>query len=396
MKFISKIIVLSLFTFAFGASQSHAASSCSTVLVSGSDFPILPRILVPEHESTVEGLSSDLRGLRQQTSWQKLSAPAKVGWNWIHSTLHNFKGVFAVVDLMALRKMPDRLISDDHPWVTGISPVTGKPIWPDNIVFASPRSESTSDAPKDAQIATTLGRFLSSMVKRSTPLEEIPQGPRRRMPHAVNYIHGTVHFNGVFMIFNDFKDAMFYFTDPKFVKEFRRLAGAERREITIVFRNRDYKEYEYAFFMGFIRSHIPWYANGNGPKKKVFYGAMSGFPAVNTINGSWIRDMYDLKAHRSERLVRPPVSQGMYFQDQYQGHRVTFNMMDRALAQINYWIVKKRGAQGGMVFTPRERIEPEAVEQYKLTKSIDAGVDWKMPSLAEEMSKDLAEPIELQ
>ena len=301
--------------------------------------------------------------------------------NWLHSTLHNLQGVAAVVDLIALRPLGPGLIDQDHPWVTGCSPHTHALIWPDNIVFASLRPSGRADLPTDASIATIIGRFLASMVRRSTPREEIPHGPRRRMPHAVNYIHGTVHYNGLFVLFNDFEDAILHLSDPSFVREFKRVAREERREITIVFRDRAYHEIDFAFFMGFIRSNLPWYANGNGPRKKVFYGGRAGFAAVNTINGSWIGDMRSLRAGRFDRLVRPPIDGSLYFQGAYRGDRRGPSRAERVFAWLNYRIVRLRGAQGGLVFTRRETIEPGAVEIYRETGRIDAGVDWPMPSL---------------
>lgn len=343
--------------------------------------------IVPDFEIPDKDIPSNFRTLKKQTSWSRMSYPMKVVWNWIHSTTHNFRGVIAVIDLIALRSMPDKLVPEDHPWITGINPATGKNIWTENIVFASPRNEKTKHEPDDDVIVTKIGKFLASMTKRSTPENEIPQGSKRRMPHAVNYIHGTVHYNGVYILFNDFKDAMFFFTDPSFVKEFKRISREEKREITVIFRDRDYEEYDYAFFMGFVRSTLPWYANGNGPKKKVFYGAMASYPTVNTINGSWITDMYKLKNEGPKNLARSPVEKDKYFQMTYQGDRQRYSVLEKSLAYFNYLIIRARGKQGGLVFTKRELIEPDKVENYKQTGIIDAGSDWEIPNFFEEISK---------
>jgi hypothetical protein len=305
----------------------------------------------------------------------------KALWNWTHSTLHNLRGVLAVLDLMALRRLRPGLIPADHPWVTGVSPHTQALVWPDNIVFASTRPAGRPDLPSDDRIVTTLGRFLASMVKRSIRVDEIPHGPKRRMPHAVNYIHGTVLYNGLFVIFNDFEDAIAHMSDETFVREFKRVAREERREITIVLRDRNYLELDYAFFMGFVRSTLPWYANGNGPRKKVFYGGVAGFPAINTINGSWITDMNNLRRGKHESLVRPPVNRHLYFQRTYRGERTEPSRAERVFAWCNYQVVRFRGAQGGLVFTRREKIEPSAVSAFLKTGRIDAGADWVMPSL---------------
>jgi hypothetical protein len=40
------------------------------------------------------------------------------------------------------------------------------------------------------------------MLRRSNLANpEIPQGKARRMPHAVNYLHGSVHYNGGYVLF---------------------------------------------------------------------------------------------------------------------------------------------------------------------------------------------------
>ena len=83
------------------------------------------------------------------------------------------------------------------------------------------------------------------------PIPAIPLGKRRRMPHAVNYLHGSIHYNGGFLIFNNFQDAMFYFSDAHFVQEFKRFARVEKRELTIVLRERGYDPEEYAWFCWF-------------------------------------------------------------------------------------------------------------------------------------------------
>jgi len=294
------------------------------------------------------------------------------------------------VDLIAVRRLGPRLIPADHPWATGISPHTGRPIWPENIVFASPRRLPRGDVPDDTRIVTSLGRFLASMVRRSTAAAEIPQGPRRRMPHAVNYIHGTVHHNGLFLVFDDLEDATRHFSDSSFVAEFERVARRERRELTIVCRERDYLEVDLAFFMGFLRSAIPWYANGNGPRRRVLYGGRCGFLAINTINGSWIRDLYRLKAGRLEDLVRPPVERSRYFQAAYRGDRLTSSRVERLFAWLNYQVVRARGAQGGLVFSRRTCIEPAAASADHRS---DAGADWAMPPLLEVLrGRDLTRP----
>jgi hypothetical protein len=161
------------------------------------------------------------------------------------------------------------------------------------------------------------------------------------------------------------------------------VARCERRELTLVCRKRDYREVDLAYFMGFLRSVVPWYANGNGPRRRVLYGGRAGFLAVNTINGSWIGDMADLRAGRRERLVRAPVDRSRYFRGVYRGGRRTSSTAERLFAWLNYRVVRARGVQGGLVFTRRSRIEPRAASMPRGAHGRDAGADWDMPSLLE-------------
>ena len=45
------------------------------------------------------------------------------------------------------------------------------------------------------------------------------------MPHGINYIHGTAHYNSGILIFTDFADAIEHFTDRRFAAEVRRFAA---------------------------------------------------------------------------------------------------------------------------------------------------------------------------
>lgn len=188
------------------------------------------------------------------------------------------------------------------------------------------------------------------------------------MPHAVNYIHGTVHYNGCFAVFNDFADAMFYMSDRRFAREFVRFAREQRRELTIVLRERAYHPEEYAWFVAFVRSHLPWYANGNGPtKKRVLHGTPSPYPAVNPINGSWISDIRDLQRGRLDQLVREPLACRQYFAGRYQGHQREFTFLERFHAWAQYLLTRAKGFQGGLVFTNRRKIEPEHWAEFQAT-----------------------------
>jgi rSAM/selenodomain-associated transferase 2 len=309
---------------------------------------------------------------RKKTFAEKASYPFRVVWNWAYSNVHNTYGSSRVVGFMAVQKMGAGLIPPDHPWATGISPETGKRIWHENVLFTTPRKKlwQSGEPESDEEIINKTCSFLTSMVERSVHAEpEIPQGSMRRMPHAVNYIHGGINYNGGYMIFNDFKDAMYYFSDKDFTNEFRRFARIERREITVIFRERKYDPTEFAWFVAFIRSVLPWYVNGNGPtKKRVLWGTPAPYANVNPISGSWIFDMVKLYKKRYNELVREPIEKDKYFRGVYRGTQPYYSAQVRFHAWAIGKIIWIRGFQGGMFFTRRKKIEPKNLEKYKETK----------------------------
>ena len=308
---------------------------------------------------------------RTPTPLDRVRYLARLLWCWSYSNLHMLKQTLNVLDFMWLHPVRPGLLPDDHPWLTGKVPGTSEEVWGQNIVVASPRGRAWSGVPPedDARIAARVGRFLASMVERSNVVDpEIPQGKSRRMPHAVNYIHGTVHYNGGFVLFDDFEDAMFHLSDPRFAREFVRFARAEKRELTIVLRERTYDPEEYAWFLSFVRARLPWYANANGPtKKRVLHGTPSPYPAVNPINGSWIDDVKDLQRGRMDELARPPLRTSAYFRGDYRGHQREFTFLERFHAWAQYLVTRVKGFQGGLVFTRRKKIEPENWERYLAT-----------------------------
>lgn len=304
--------------------------------------------------------------------WGSLTKPAKIAWNWIYSTFHNAWGAYHIVKLMKFKPMKHGLISPSHPWITGFVDDSKEKIYQKNMAFASPKKENWINIPEsDDKIVDRIGHFLGSMAKKSSGSEEIPHGPKRRMPHVVNYLHGSVSYNGVSLIFNDMRDAMIHLSDNNFIKDLYQLVKFEKREFFIILREREYREEDLAFFLGFIRSHLKWYANANGPKKKVLYGVTSPYPLINVINGSWVKDIKTLiNKGEAEELVYPPLSTN-YFEKTYHGNEETWNLADQALAYFNYLILKPRGFQAGMVFTPRKKIEPRQYEDFQ--KKLEKG-----------------------
>ncbi|HZF94804.1 MAG TPA: hypothetical protein VEZ20_08010 [Allosphingosinicella sp.] len=287
-------------------------------------------------------------------------------WYWAFSNAHMTKQTLNVLDFMWVHRVEAGLLPPDHPWLTGMGQAApGETIWARNIVFASPRGAHVAEAASDEEIVTAVGRFLAAMVQRSNvAAPEIPQGRSRRMPHAVNYLHGPVHHNGGYVLFDDFSDAMFHLSDRTFAAEFLRFAKEERRELTIVLRDRHYDPEEYAWFVAFVRAHLPWYCNGNGPtRKRVLHGTPSPYPVVNPINGTWIGDVRRLQRGERGGLARPPI-EARYFTGAYAGTRTDYLWMERLHAWLQWLVTEAKGFQGGLVFTRRALIEPHNLAAY--------------------------------
>ncbi len=218
----------------------------------------------------------------------------------------------------------------------------------------------------DDFVVTKTGQFLAHRVSLSTGPEETPAGPRRRMPHGINYIHGTSHYNSGILVFTDFADAIAHFTDHQFKRELYRFVKAERREVLIVFRKRDYEPRDYAYFVCCIRSLFPWFCNANGPRGRVLWGNMAPYPAANLITGNWIRDVYALKKPGgADAVVRPPIAKGAYFAGDYGGGRRFTRWPERFLAWATYWRIRLRGGKGGMYFVNREKAYADHLERLK-------------------------------
>lgn len=285
--------------------------------------------------------------------------------------IHNTGGALHVMRLLTLHRMPAGLLAAGHPWVSGQMPDGQGAVWPHNVVFRTPAGTTWAEpgyAPDaDEVLVGKVGKFLATMVGKSVPTPEIPHGTRRRMPHAINYLHGAVHYNGLTVLFNNFAEALEYLADTRFRKELRRMIRAERREVTLVFRERNYNPVEYAYFSAFVMSHLPWFANVNGAQRRVMWGNPSPYPAVNIINGSWVADTERLRHGDTAGIVRPPVASGVYFQGEYGVATRGVNRLEKTHAfLINNW-VRRRGFRGGLYFVDRRKVEAERYQQYKAT-----------------------------
>ncbi|MGH7173219.1 MAG: hypothetical protein ACRELF_13095 [Gemmataceae bacterium] len=286
-----------------------------------------------------------------------LSIPPVWGWQFFHNT----QGILCVLDITRFRPLPAGLISPRHPWATGLNPATGEPIWHENVLYCSPRSSGDVELPPDAVVVQRVGEYLAQMTALSAVVPEIPWGPRRRMPHGINYIHGSAHYNSGILVFTDFADAIGHFTDRRFASEVRRFVHRERREVLVMFRQREYSPREYAYYVGCMRTLFPWFCNSNGPLKRVLWGNPSPFPVANIITGNWIRDIYRLKRPGgAEAVVRSPVRVGEYFQDApYKGCRREPLWPEKLLAQYTHWRIRLRGSRGGLFFVDRRKLLAE-------------------------------------
>jgi hypothetical protein len=283
---------------------------------------------------------------------------------WAWQVAHNGLGIVRVLDITRFRPLPAGLIAPDHPWATGINPDTGRPVWHENVLYRSPRGPGDAGLPWDDEVVTKTCRYLAEKAALSAVVPEIPQGPGRRMPHAINYIHGSSHYNSGIVVFTDFADGLAHFTDGRFRAELRRFVRRERREVLILFRRREYAAREFAYFSCCLRTLFPWFCNANGPKGRVLWGNASPFPAANLITGNWARDVYALKRPGGAAAVaRPPVAAGDFFQGaSYGAGRRHYRWPERILAWGTYWRVRMRGGRGGMFFVDRRRVYADQIE----------------------------------
>lgn len=280
-----------------------------------------------------------------------------VARTWGSQTVHNLWGIVNVLDITRWRPLPPGLLRADHPLVTGMSPDGGGPIWPRNIVFATPRRAPAHGDEPDDVIVTRVGRHLARMVTLSVPDAHWPEGRPSRMPPAINYLHAGVHYPGAWLVFSTFAEAIRHFSDPAFVDEMRRMVRVERREPVSVFRERTYDADEFAAFVAFLRTQLPWFSNSNGPGRRVLWGNPSPYAAVNTITGNWMRTVRLIAAGRADDAVRPPIAPGAYFRDTYAGPRDRATWLERGLARATRWRIDLRGAREGLFFIDKRMLD---------------------------------------
>ncbi|MGV3608032.1 MAG: hypothetical protein ACO1RA_16625 [Planctomycetaceae bacterium] len=275
---------------------------------------------------------------------------------WARQMVGNGIDIFKVFDITRFRPMPAGLVSLSHPWVTGNNPETGRPIWFENVIYRSPR-DTQRGLPSDETILLATGKFLAERVRQSAITPELPIGPKRRMPHAINYMHGSSHYNSGIILFNDMADGFRHVTNHRFRKEILRFVKAERREVLIIFRERNYRLRDFAYFSCCLRTTLPWFCNPNGPQGSVLWGNSAPYAAANLITRHWADDVYQLKSVNGQQaVVRPPIAPQAYFQEaDYSTGRDYALWPEKLLTWATYWRVKARGAKGGMFFVDRRK-----------------------------------------
>ena len=289
-------------------------------------------------------------------SISKLRHCAGAPKNWLGHSLSNTWGVANVFDLTWLRPTPGGLLASDHPFITGKALDDGEPIWPRNLLFRSRASQLPLEA--DLQIVVAVMNYMRNMTALSSSQPDRPHGNRTRMPPAVNYIHGPVHYNGVTMLFDDVGDVVRHFTDCRFTAEVRRFIAEQQREITLILRDRDYDRDELATLACFTKTVLPYWANPNGNKRRVHWGVPAPYPNINLITGAWIGDTrLLLTAAGRARVARSPIPRGRYFTGEYGTGWSEFLWPEIWLSRLTTRRVLVRGEKGGMYFTDARKLK---------------------------------------
>lgn len=297
------------------------------------------------------------------TLWSRLRYYALVPKNWLQLTAHNTWGILNVLDIIWLRPMPGGLIDETHPFCTGIDPATGRTIWNSNVLFRTlpraswPRGHREPDA--DDIIVEKTGDHLRRQFSLAAASWTRPTGQPATMPPGILYLHGGVHYNGGWLLFNDFAEAIEHFTDPRFAAEFRRFVREQHREPVTLFRDRDYDRQAFARFVCFMRTIFPWFSNSNGPKKFVLWGNPAPYAAVNTITGNWIHDCRMLKSVAGRAAVaRPPIPADRYFQNgPYHGERTATLWPEHLLAHFTERRIALRGERENLYFVDKRKLK---------------------------------------
>lgn len=318
---------------------------------------------------------SDARGEGGELSAiERVRAHLKAPFVWTAGAVYNLYNIGRIIDAAYFRPIKGGLIDENHPWVTGENPASGKTIWQDNVVFKTHPDQKYTVS--DEEIVSVTGKFLCGMVKRSAGSTKYPEGLpgvapdgtiMRRMPHAINYIHGSAHYNGGWLIFNNLQEAFHYFNNREFRKEIRRFVREEQREITIVFRDKNYDPKEYGKLGAMLRTAFHWYSNTNGPQRNVHWGSKSPFPAINMITGEFFGDLQALQRQENQKVIRNPIEKEKYFQDTYnQKVRISARPLERLFSlALNLRLALRDEKKGNLFFVDKSKLD----NQKKLQQS---------------------------
>ncbi|OUR97080.1 hypothetical protein A9Q84_12170 [Halobacteriovorax marinus] len=276
--------------------------------------------------------------------------------NWALMTLHNTWGIINVFFIVWLRPMKGGMADESHPFATGINPKTGKTIWSENIIFSSTRKAEYNES--DEEIIEAVGKFMSTMFKKSISTQENPIGRPDKMPPAINYIHGGVHYNGGFLIFDDSEDAIAHFSNREFRNSFWKFVLIEKREPVTIFRNKNYDREKLLEFACFMRTMFPFFSNSNGNRKRIGWGNPAPYAAINTITGNWKRDTYKFYSKESALTApREPVS-SKYFRESshYKSKRSRALAPEIMMAKFTNERVLARGERGNLFFVDLRKV----------------------------------------
>ncbi len=298
---------------------------------------------------------------------------------WTRLTVHNTWGIINVFFITWVRPMKGGLIDENHPFATAINPETNDLIWHDNVIFKTERDKDYQHT--DREIIELVGGHMLKMVQKSMSTEDNPEGVPDRMPPAINYIHGTVHYNGAFLIFNNIKEATRYYSDPEFKKEFKRFVKTEKREPVTILRERNYDRKEFLEFVCFLRTMFPWFSNSNGNKKRIGWGNPAPYCSVNTITGYWMDGTYATYTEEGRQNMARPAIKTKYFQGEYGFGRDYTRWPEKFLASFTDDRVKARGLKGNMFFVDNRKLlqgykfNPEALPNIldRLSEKVNIG-----------------------
>jgi len=274
---------------------------------------------------------------------------------WILLTLHNTWGIFNVFFIVWVRPMKGGMATLHHPFATGIDPQDEKYIWHKNLLFQSERKREFAQT--DEEILTAVGLHMASMFTKSCEQEGHALGIPDRMPPAINYIHGGVHYNGGFLIFDDTKDAIAHFSNPDFQRSFWKFILQEKREPVTILREKNYDRMEYLEFVCFMRSIFPYFSNTNGNKKRIGWGNPAPYPSVNTITGHWKTDTYKFYSKEKAAQAARPAIQKQYFTKKiYSPVRTQVRWPEKFLARFTNDRVLARGLKGNVFFVDNRKL----------------------------------------